>query len=108
MGRTWEGLVREERPKPRERLGSRQEGPGCICMGIYGAVGCGNRYAMFLPPWGLNRETLASLGWETVGGRASNHPGWTRFSAGRIATDGNSIPGLRSHILASNIQSTYY
>ena len=76
MDRTWEGLVREEGPKIEGETWQPPGGPGFVLLGIYGAVGCGNRYAMFPPPpWGLNRGTLASLGWETVGGRASNHPG---------------------------------
>ena len=53
---------------------------------------------------GLSRRTLASLGWETVGGHVSTHPEWTRFSTRRVAANGNSIPAIRSHHLALNIR----
>ena len=81
---------------------SRQEGLGWACI-VWQymeplAVGIDMRRSSSL---GAERKDSGELRMGDGGGRASNHPGWTRFSTRRLVTVGASIPAIR---LARNIQ----
>ena len=81
---------------------SRQEGLGWACI-VWQymeplAVGIDMRRSSSL---GAERKDSGELRMGDGGGRASNHPGWTRFSTRRLVAVGASIPAIR---LARNIQ----
>jgi len=75
---------------------SRQEGLGWACI-VWQymeplAVGIDMRQSSSL---GAERKDSGELRMGDGGGRASNRPGWTRFSTRRLAIVGKSIPAIR-------------